>query len=526
MSLHLIHSNEEICFLRPITRACVWGICLFLTVSATGAQSERSEKILSAVSAGIGANDLNDMSWDGRTLWVSGAGTLTRHVSNFGTVYDWRSYRQMNGFGKGSIYALASSGDTLVVSWGWTEEYNGQQAIMGDGLSLSRDGGDSWTHIPVTKLFPDRASFSNPGRYTATWDIAFTRNTIWCCSLSGFLLKSTDMGETWTNILPDAGPLDLLNANHHGQCLDAYGDTLWVGTFQGMNLSLNRGKTWTNYSWKTGEKIDLANPKPGNFVYAVEHKTVAGKTHVWAGCSDYYGLGMYGICHTADNGATWKYETTKYNAWNFAFGHKGASDPAVSDSTVFAASDSGLAVSYDLGATWDIMTIRDSDGATWRRGERISSVAVVADTLWATSANGIARTTDWGRTWTVYKGITRVKTLDTGERDVGVSSAFDDVETYAFPNPFTPSRRDADYSRTNIHYALKKDARISVTLFDFRGRKLRELVRNENRAGGRDHQEVWDGKDADGSVVPNGVYFYLIKTDKGDSARGKIMVLD
>ncbi len=243
MSLHLIHSNEEICFLRPVTRACVWGICLFLTVSATGAQSERSEKILSAVSAGIGANDLNDMSWDGRTLWVSGAGTLTRHVSNFGTVYDWRSYRQMNGFGKGSIYALASSGDTLVVSWGWTEEYNGQQAIMGDGLSLSRDGGDSWTHIPVTKLFPDRASFSNPGRYTATWDIAFTRNTIWCCSLSGFLLKSTDMGETWTNILPDAGPLDLLNANHHGQCLDAYGDTLWVGTFQGMNLSLNRGKT-------------------------------------------------------------------------------------------------------------------------------------------------------------------------------------------------------------------------------------------------------------------------------------------
>jgi hypothetical protein len=498
-------------------------VCL---AGVSTAEPEHTLASMSAVSAGLGANDLSDMAWDGRTLWVTGSGSLNRHVSNFGTVYDWVTYRQMNGFGQGSVFAIEASGDTVIVSWGWTEEYQGQQAIMGDGLSITLDGGVSWTHIPVATLFPDRASYANPGRYTATWDIVLDRGVIWCSTLSGFLLKSSDMGKTWKDILPDAGPLDLLNPNHHAQCADAYGDTLWVGTFQGMNSSFNRGTTWTNHSWKQGEPVDLTHPKPGNFVYAVDHKRIGGKTHVWAGASDYYGLGVYGICHTDDNGATWSYKTTAYNSWNFAFGHKGASDPAFGDSTVFAASDSGLAVSHDLGETWDIMAIADPDGRSWKRGERVSSVVVVADTLWATSANGIARTTDWGRNWKIVMGVTRVRTLDTGEHDVGVSSSFDDVKTYAFPNPFSPSRSDADYSRTKINYALKLDARITVTIYDYHGRKIRELIKGETRVGGKDYQEVWNGRDTANRVMPNGVYFYLIKTDKGDSARGKIMVLD
>lgn len=504
----------------------IGGACLCFAGAAAWAAKQDVLEILSAVKAGLGANDLSDLAWDGRTLWVTGGETLSRHVSNYGSVYDWVTYRQMDGFGQGSVYALEASGDTVIVSWGWTEEYQGQQAIMGDGLSLSLDRGQSWTHIPVTTLFPSRAGYKTPGRYTATWDITLSRGTIWCSTLSGFLLKSTNMGKTWTNILPDSGELNLLNPNHHGQCVDAYGDTVWVGTFQGMNVSFDRGRTWKNFSWKPDERIDLANPKPGNFVYAVEHKRVGGKTHVWAGASDYFGVGVYGICHTDDNAKTWSYKTTKYNAWNFAFGHPGASDPAFGDSTVFAASDSGLAVSHDLGATWGIMDIRGSDGRAWKQGENVSSVAVVGDTLWATSANGIARTTDWGKTWDIFWGNTQVKTLDTGERNIGLSSSFDDVETYSFPNPFSPSRRDADYSRTKIYYSLKRDALVTVILYDYRGRKIRELVSGETRARGKDYQEVWDGRDANNTIVPNGVYFYLIKTDKGDSARGKIMVLD
>ncbi len=486
-------------------------------------------KVMGAISPGLGANDLSDIIWDGRTMWISGSGTLNRHVSNFDTVYDWQTYRQLPGFGQGSIFAMASSGNLIVTSWGWYEDVQDQSIPFSGGFSVSRDRGESWTHVPVVSIFPDRAEWKRPEALIATWDFAISEGTIWASTLTAFLLRSDDAGQTWSVVLPDEGPLDYANPklNYFGQCVDAYGDTVWVGTFQGINLSTDRGSTWKNFSWKSDEQIDLNNPKPGNFVYAVEHKVVNGKTHVWAGGAPYSGNdGYYGIYHTDDNGATWQIKSTNYNAWNFAFGHAGASDPAVSDSTVFAASDSGLAVSHDLGETWDIMDIRETDLLKWNRGERVAAVAVVADTLWATSSNGIARTTDWGKTWEIFKGMVRVPTLDEGKTNVGVSSNLDGVETYPYPNPFSPSRSNADYSRTRIHYALTSAARVSVSIYGYNGRKLRDLVIDASRAGGREYDEVWDGRDESGNVAPNGVYFYMIKTDKGDMARGKIVVLD
>jgi hypothetical protein len=518
-------SGRRRTYLKRLLKPFILIFGMALAVFA-GAEEAGVSAVLSAISEGLGANDLSDMVWDGRTLWVSGSGTLNRHAGNYGNVYDWLRYKEMPGFGQGSIYALASGEGLLVASWGWMEEYQGQAVPNGDGFSVSLDNGGTWRHIDIRELFPDRADYKRPGRYTTTWDITISDGTIWASSLSGFLLKSDDFGRNWENILPKDEPLDLQNPNHHGQCVDAYGDTVWVGTFQGINASFDRGVTWKNFSWKTGEPIDLSHPMPGNFVYAVEHQRAGGKTHVWAGGSDYYGAGQYGIYHTDNNGETWSLKTKKYNAWNFAFGHNGASDPTVTDSTVFAASDSGLAVSHDLGNTWSIMDIRESDHLKWSRGERIAAVAVVGDTLWATSSNGIARTSDWGKTWRIFKGVTRVSTLDAGHTNVGISAELDGVETYAYPNPFSPSRRDADYSRTRIHYALTGDARVTVTVYGYNGRKLRQVIGDTPRTGGRDYDEEWDGRDENGSVVPNGVYFYMIKTDKGDTARGKIVVLD
>ena len=504
----------------------IWFIALFTAIPAVGADELGIFGIQSDARVGLGANDLSDLAWDGKYMWASGSGTMNQHVSNYGTVYDWRTYRQVTGFGNGTIFALAAAGDTVIVSWGNYVDYGGQTVPEGDGLSISLDRGETWRHVPVTDLFPDRASYKRPGMLTATWDIVINRGVIWCSTLSGYLLKSADGGVTWTELLPNTTTLDLQNLNHHGQCADAYGDTLWVGTFQGINVSLNKGKTWSQYYYSSTDDPLTVAPKPGNFVYAVEHKVVGGKTHVWVGCDTYYGTGVYGICHTDDNGNTWTYKSKKYNAWNFAFGHKGASDPAVSDSTVFAASDSGLAVSYDLGETWSIMNIIDTDRAVWKPGERIAGVAVVADTLWATSANGIARTDDWGKTWTIFKGVARVKTLDTNQTNIGVAATLDGAETYSYPNPFSPQRNDADYSRTKIHYALTNAARVTVTIHDFRGKKVRDLISGESRAGGQEHDEIWNGRDEKNNICPNGVYFYIIKTDKGDTARGKIVVLD
>ncbi len=512
---------------------CVLG--LLLTFRLLLADEEDISKIQEMVT-GLGANDLGELAWDGESLWIEGSGSLINLIGEGHSVYDWISYNEIDGFGNGSISALFASGDTLIAAWLYSAPYNDSYAPVGDGISISFDKGNSWRHITILEMFPERdiPEIKTPGRYTSIYDIVLSDLIIWCSTTSGFLLKSEDLGNSWIKILPNNEEFSFQNPNHHGQCLDVYGDTLWVGTFKGMNVSVDRGETWTNFSWPEDSSGDPeVDQWPGNFPVAVEHKVVGGKTHVWVASHNYFGFGKYGICHTSDNGNTWEYKKyLDYNSrpWNIAFGHSGASDPAISDSTVFVATNTGLIVSYDLGENWKTLHIRESNNLFWEEDSAVSSVLIAGDTLWVTSSDGVARTTDWGESWEIFKGVTRVKALDTGNQNIGISSEYDYLEgnlkTYAFPNPFSPKRQHKDYSRTRIQYAIENDAQVTVKIYNFSGRLIRELIQKEHRSGGRDYQEIWDGRDSSNSIVPNGVYFYIIQTNNGDSARGKIMVLD
>ncbi|GAG97305.1 unnamed protein product, partial [marine sediment metagenome] len=179
---------------------------------------------------GLGSNDLGDIVWDGKKIWVSGGGILTTKLwGNGHSSTDWMSYSGMDGFGQGAIAALCASGDTLIVSWTYTGQHGEETATYGDGLSISVDSGHTWRHVPLSDIFPERTK--NAGYYTTTYDISFLGGTIWCSTTSGFLLKSEDFGYTWVNIIPNDETLNLQNPNHHAQCLDIYSDTIWVGTF-------------------------------------------------------------------------------------------------------------------------------------------------------------------------------------------------------------------------------------------------------------------------------------------------------
>ena len=123
---------------------------------------------------GLGANDLSDMAWDGKSLWVSGSGTLTNLTGEGHSVHDWMSYDNIPGFGKGTITALYASGDLLVAAWMYDEIIAGISQDIGDGLSMSFDHGETWRHIPVTAYYPERADWSYPGGRTLIWDIVFT----------------------------------------------------------------------------------------------------------------------------------------------------------------------------------------------------------------------------------------------------------------------------------------------------------------------------------------------------------------
>jgi len=79
---------------------------------------------------------------------------------------------------------------------------------------------------------------------------------------------------------------------------------------------------------------------------------------------------------------------------------------------------------------------------------------------------------------------------------------------------FNPSRGE----KIGLTYALSRDARVSVKVFDPDRQLVRTVSNNIVRRAGK-VTESWDGKDLDGKVVPNEAYFFTIEAQ--DSAAHK-----
>ena len=69
-----------------------------------------------------------------------------------------------------------------------------------------------------------------------------------------------------------------------------------------------------------------------------------------------------------------------------------------------------------------------------------------------------------------------------------------------YPNPFNPV--------TFIQYDLPKASRVTIDIYNLLGHRVRALVDETNEAGY--HTVQWDGRDAFGREVGNGVFIYRI----------------
>ena len=69
-----------------------------------------------------------------------------------------------------------------------------------------------------------------------------------------------------------------------------------------------------------------------------------------------------------------------------------------------------------------------------------------------------------------------------------------------YPNPFNPE--------TIIRYQLPKNSRVSISIFDMRGAKIKTLFQKEQEPGV--FEIVWNGTNKAGERVSSGVYFYRI----------------
>lgn len=83
-----------------------------------------------------------------------------------------------------------------------------------------------------------------------------------------------------------------------------------------------------------------------------------------------------------------------------------------------------------------------------------------------------------------------------------------------YPNPFNPS--------TKFEFAMPKNARAEIVVYDILGSKVATLFDGMKSAGY--HSIEWNGTNAQGHVVPSGVYFVKMTSDGFSAVRKALML--
>ena len=97
------------------------------------------------------------------------------------------------------------------------------------------------------------------------------------------------------------------------------------------------------------------------------------------------------------------------------------------------------------------------------------------------------------------------------DRDSGLPERFALYQNY--PNPFNPT--------TTIRYALPRDCRVSLIIYNMLGQQVRSLVQSDQAAGW--HDIIWDGTTDYGQQVGSGVY--LCRIEAGSFTEAVKMVI-
>jgi ligand-binding sensor domain-containing protein len=297
---------------------------------------------------------------------------------------------------------------------------------------------------------------------------------------------------------------------------EAVDDTIYIGSSKGLAISPPGSANWHIYLANTNprhhdkvSRIMISSGISGNFITAMEIQSLPDGTNlIWATTRPgYTGGGTNGISVAALDGISWDVKAEGMIAWNYAF----------RDSTVLAATSAGLMRSSDLGETWDTLTItgtllnyQPQLPYTIDPNVEIYAVAVVNDTVWIGSDDGAAK----------------IAFADLGEPDWGIFRTYDSsAASYAYPVPYSPYTDDTQIS---FHYAVPKDAYVTIEVYDFAMNLVKRVVDNEWRLGGRDARyssDKWDGRNGKGDIAAAGIYYFKIIQSSGEISWGKLAIM-
>ena len=83
-----------------------------------------------------------------------------------------------------------------------------------------------------------------------------------------------------------------------------------------------------------------------------------------------------------------------------------------------------------------------------------------------------------------------------------------------YPNPFNPI--------TNIDIELKEMSHLKISIINTEGKEIK-VISNQNYSAGRITSQ-WDGSNADGRLMPSGIYYYRLKSDKSVISKKMLLI--
>ena len=461
---------------------------------------------------GLVGNGITDLCWHNGQIYV-GTGYGLSYSRDLGET--WQNFTPAEYGGKGGISALAVADDgTVWIATGYDTLVQEDQSLSaGGGLRYRHPDSSNWVYIPQPKdartdtmegMRPTTTHVQN-----ITYDIAILDNQLWIASFGGGIRRSLDKGQTWEVITTDGLPFSALDyLNHRGFSVLAENGNIWVGTANGISKSTDGGQTWERFSVGINQ-IPVEGGISGNWVIALAHNP--WDNSIWAVTLTTGGQEFNSISRTKNGGQSWD-NLLKDELQDGTF----ARNIAFFDSAIYIATEKGMFKSVDDGATWyKFPVIEDKISGERLLTDDFYSVATSPShppwhRLWMGSADGLATSDDNGYSWVIYRSFVSTRTRTK-------------PAVYAYPNPFSPERETV----LRFQFDISRAGLVKIDIYNFAMEKVISLqaYQVEPVNNSFDRSATWDGRDNNGRMVDNGVYFFRAEVEK-EVTWGKIVVIN
>lgn len=477
---------------------------------------------------GIGSNSVTDMAQISDSVFFFSTENGLSFTQDRGETFS-TFYSSGKTVRYGAVTGLAVLGEHIWVATAYDSSvYDGlnySSYPVGNGVSYSPDAGETWQRFPQSvddvddnyelaygdtiPALPITSRINN-----ITYDLAVNVTSdgdtlLWSTNFAGGTRCSSDKGSSWQRVIlppdyydsfnedtprdfdlsPTNGSLGYeSNLNHRAFSVDARGDTVVVGTADGINISYDAGLTWQKYNSANSGIcgnfiVDITLDAKGN-IYGSALATVSEESR-----------GLVRASRNVNGLLYWETDLEGTRIYSVAVGK---------ENRLYAATEDKLWYSSD-GWNWvQIPQIADDLGQLVLDEKSYSAMEDEQGMLWVGTGDGLAVSQDFGFSWRLVR---RVRSEDDGEAHMS-----------AYPNPFSSTRMNVlgDQGYVRIHCEASEASIVSIEIYDYSMQRVKSLVKDVAMTG-TEAEFLWNARNGLGNTVANGVYFIKMTLESNGS---------